>query len=90
MNRLIIIQGATASGKSSLALSVAKELKVPIISADSRQFYKELSIGTAKPSDEELLVAEHYFVNTLAIHELSDTSAVFLKSARIKIDHLFS
>jgi tRNA dimethylallyltransferase len=90
MNKLIIIQGATASGKSSLALSLAKELKIPIVSADSRQFYKELSIGTAKPSDEELLAAEHYFVNTHSIHELTLTSAGFMKSARNKIDHLFS
>ena len=90
MNRLIIIQGATASGKSTLALSLAKELKLPIISADSRQFYKELSIGTAKPSDEELLAAEHYFVNTHSIHELTLTSAGFMKSARIKIESLIS
>lgn len=90
MNRLIIIQGATASGKSSLALSLAKELNVPIISADSRQFYKELSIGTAKPSEEELLEAAHYFVNTHSIHELTLTSAGFMKSARNKIESLIS
>lgn len=90
MNRLIIIQGATASGKSSLALSLAKELKIPIISADSRQFYKELSIGTAKPSDEELSEAAHYFVNTHSIHELTITSAGFMKSARSKIESLIA
>ena len=45
MSNLIIIQGPTASGKSSLALSIAQELNAPIISADSRQFYKELKIG---------------------------------------------
>lgn len=90
MNRLIIIQGTTASGKSSLALSLAKELKVPIISADSRQFYRELSIGTAKPSDEELSAAEHYFINTHSIHDLTLTSAGFMKHARIKIESLIS
>ena len=50
MSKLIIIQGPTASGKSSLSLEIAMKLGAPIISADSRQFYKELSIGTAKPS----------------------------------------
>lgn len=90
MNRLIIIQGATASGKSSLALALAKKLNLPIISADSRQFYKELSIGTAKPSAEELSSAKHYFVNTHSINELSLTSAEFMKSARAQITSLFA
>ena len=90
MNRLIIIQGATASGKSSLALALAKKLNLPIISADSRQFYKELSIGTAKPSAEELSSAKHYFVNTHSINELSLTSAGFMKSARAQITSLFA
>ncbi len=90
MNSLIIIQGATASGKSSLALSLAKELNAPIISADSRQFYKELTIGTAKPSNEELRAVKHYFINTHSIHESSLTSAGFMKSARKEIDSLMS
>ncbi len=90
MNRLIVIQGATASGKSTLALSLAKKLKLPIISADSRQFYKELSIGTAKPSDLELLAADHYFINTHSIYEQTLTSAGFMKSARMKIEFLIS
>ena len=51
---LIIILGPTAVGKTSLAIKIAKEKKTEIISCDSRQFYKEMSIGTAVPSDEEL------------------------------------
>ena len=90
MSSLIIIQGPTASGKSSLALSIAQELNAPIISADSRQFYKELNIGTAKPSNEELHAVKHYFINTHSIHELSFTSAEFMKAARKEIKSLMS
>jgi len=90
MSSLIIIQGPTASGKSSLALSIAQELNAPIISADSRQFYKELNIGTAKPSNKELHAVKHYFINTHSIHELSLTSAGFMKAARKEIKSLMS
>ena len=90
MNKLIIIQGPTASGKSSLALNLAQQINAPIISADSRQFYRELSIGTAKPSPKELSMARHYFVDTHSIHELTLTSAGFMKAARLKITELFN
>tara|TARA_Y100001933_G_C18957687_1_gene546715 strand:+ start:35 stop:949 length:915 start_codon:yes stop_codon:yes gene_type:complete len=90
MSSLIIIQGPTASGKSSLALSIAQELNSPIFSADSRQFYKELNIGTAKPSNKELHAVKHYFINTHSIHELSLTSAGFMKAARKEIKSLMS
>ena len=53
-NILITVIGPTAIGKTSLAIKLAKHYNTEIISADSRQFYKELSIGTAKPSNEEL------------------------------------
>ena len=59
---LVVIGGATASGKTGLAIEVAKYFKTAIISADSRQFYREMSIGTAKPTAAELAAAPHHFV----------------------------
>ena len=90
MSKLIIIQGPTASGKSSLSLQVALKLGAPILSADSRQFYKELSIGTAKPSTKEQGLVDHYFVDSHSIHDLTITSAEFMKLGRQKIAQLFN
>ena len=66
---LVVIGGATASGKTGLAIEVAKHFKTEIISADSRQFYREISIGTAKPTAAELAAAPHHFVGNLSIHD---------------------
>ena len=66
---LIVIVGPTAVGKSALALEISKKLKGEIISADSRQFYRELSIGTAKPSPSELAEIPHHLINMLSISE---------------------
>jgi tRNA dimethylallyltransferase len=66
---LIVIGGATASGKTRLAIAVAQHFKTEIISADSRQFYREMSIGTAKPTASELAEAPHHFVGNLSIHD---------------------
>ena len=66
---LIVVGGPTASGKTNLAIQLAQHYKTVILSADSRQFYKEMSIGTAKPNPEELAAAPHYFINTLSIQE---------------------
>jgi tRNA dimethylallyltransferase len=66
---LIIIAGPTASGKTSLAIDIAKHFNTVIISADSRQFYKEISIGTAKPTIQELNSVQHYFINSHSITE---------------------
>ncbi len=66
---LIVIAGPTAVGKTAAAIELAKHYKTVIISADSRQFYREMSIGTAKPSDEELAAAPHYFINSHSITE---------------------
>ncbi len=65
--KLIVIVGPTASGKTSLSIKLAKKFKCGIISADSRQFYKEMSIGTAKPTSFELEEAPHFFINNLSI-----------------------
>jgi len=64
---LIVIAGPTAVGKTALTIKLAKVFKASILSADSRQFYKEMNIGTAKPTEEELAEAPHYFINSLSV-----------------------
>lgn len=64
-----MIAGPTASGKTSLAIEVANDYHTEIISADSRQLFKEMSIGTAKPTADELAQAKHHFVNHISIHD---------------------
>lgn len=80
MQQLIVIEGPTASGKTSLGVALAKALNTVILSADSRQFYKELAIGTAKPSAEEMQGIPHYFVDSHSIHD-PVTSARFEREA---------
>jgi tRNA dimethylallyltransferase len=67
--KLICILGPTAVGKTAISIALAKHLHTHIISADSRQFYKELSIGTAKPSANELAEAPHHFIGHISIHQ---------------------
>ena len=85
---LIVIAGPTAIGKTSLSIKLAKELKTEIISCDSRQFYKELSIGTAIPSKEELREIEHHFIQNQSIEKRCNI-ADFEKNAIKKIESLF-
>ncbi len=66
---LLCIVGPTAVGKTALCVDLAKYLHTEIISADSRQFYRELSIGTAKPSVEEMQGIPHHFIDTHSIHD---------------------
>ncbi|MFI5163342.1 MAG: tRNA (adenosine(37)-N6)-dimethylallyltransferase MiaA [Sphingobacteriales bacterium] len=66
---LIVIAGPTAVGKTAVAIELAKKLNTEIISADSRQFYREMAIGTAKPSPEELAQAKHHFIDSHSITE---------------------
>jgi tRNA dimethylallyltransferase len=66
---VIIIAGPTAVGKTAFAIAVAKLLNTHIISADSRQCYKEMDIGVAKPSEAELQEVKHYFINSHSIHD---------------------
>jgi len=65
-----VLAGPTAVGKTELSIQLAQALKTVIISADSRQFFWELNIGTAKPSQEELAGAEHFFINSHSISEV--------------------
>ncbi len=62
---ILVLVGPTASGKTALALSIARKISVEIISADSRQIYKYLTIGTAKPSEKELHQVPHHFIDLL-------------------------
>ncbi len=67
--KLIVIVGPTAVGKTDLAFNLARRLETEIVSADSRQFYRELEIGTAKPEQSMLDQVRHHFINTLSITE---------------------
>ncbi len=66
---LIVIAGPTASGKTKVAIKLAKYFDTEIISADSRQFYREMEIGTAKPTETERNEAKHHFVDFMSIHD---------------------
>ncbi|MCB0435907.1 MAG: tRNA (adenosine(37)-N6)-dimethylallyltransferase MiaA [Flavobacteriaceae bacterium] len=86
---LIAIIGPTAIGKTDLSIKLAKHFQTEIISADSRQFYKEMSIGTAVPSTEELAQAKHHFIQHISVTN-SYTVGDFEKEALNKLDELFN
>lgn len=88
MNYLITIIGPTAIGKTSLSIALAQHFGCDIISCDSRQFFKEMRIGTAVPSDEELESATHHFIQNKSIFE-NYTVGDFEKEAIAKLDELF-
>ena len=71
---LIVITGPTAVGKTALCLDIARHFGIPIINADSRQIYRELKIGTASPSDEQLRLVPHYLVGTLSLYDYYSAS----------------
>ncbi len=68
-NKLIAIIGPTAIGKTAMGIQLAQHFKTEIISADSRQFYKEMTIGTAVPNKEELTAVKHHCIQHISIHE---------------------
>ena len=86
---LVVIVGPTGIGKTALSIKLAKKFNAEIISADSRQFYRETEIGTAKPDNEELAAAPHHLINTLSIHD-NYSVGDFEKEATSIIDQLFS
>ena len=71
---LIVITGPTAVGKTDLTIELARHYHTPVINADSRQIYRELCIGTAAPSEEQLQQAKHYFVGNKSIHDYYNAS----------------
>ena len=70
MNYLLTIIGPTAIGKTALSIELAKYFNCEIISCDSRQFYKEMEIGTAVPSNIEKAEVPHHFIQNKSIHEI--------------------
>ncbi len=85
---LLVIIGPTAVGKTALSIELAKRLGTEIVSGDSRQFYQEMSIGTAKPTEEELAMVPHHFINNRSIKEYY-SAGDFEKEALEKIEELF-
>ena len=71
---LIVITGPTAVGKTDLCMEIARRFDIPIINADSRQLFRELRIGTASPTPEQLAKVRHYFVGTLSIGDYYSAS----------------
>lgn len=87
-NKLIVIVGPTAIGKTSLSIELANYFGCEIVSCDSRQFFKEINIGTAVPSAQELAQAKHYFIHNKSIFE-NYTVGDYEKEAIATIDDLF-
>lgn len=85
---LIVVVGPTAIGKTALAIEIANDFHCEILSCDSRQFYREMSIGTAVPTETELSHAKHHFIHNKSIVE-SYTVGDFEKEAIAKLDDLF-
>ena len=85
---LIVVAGPTAVGKTAVAIKLAQAFRTEIISADSRQVFKELTIGTAKPSEAELALVSHHFINTHSITDDYD-AAQYGRDALALIAKLF-
>jgi tRNA dimethylallyltransferase len=88
LNFLVIITGPTASGKTTAAIETAKYFKTEIVSADSRQIYSELSIGTAVPSASELAAVKHYFIQSHSIFENYNASRYEAEAIEV-LENLF-
>jgi tRNA dimethylallyltransferase len=86
--KLVVLVGPTAVGKTAAAITLALQWHTEIISADSRQIYKELEIGTAKPSEDELSKVRHHFVNCKSIEEVY-SAGLFGRDAMERIKQLF-
>jgi tRNA dimethylallyltransferase len=87
--QLIVIGGPTASGKTSLAIDLARHFGTEILSGDSRQFYQEMQIGNARPSSSELAAAKHHFVADRSVLELL-TAGRFAEEALARLETIFS
>jgi tRNA dimethylallyltransferase len=81
--KLIIVQGPTASGKTALSIALAKQFNTEIISGDSRQFYQEMIIGTARPSIEELKTVKHHLISSHSVIDEFNTSDFSIKAREI-------
>ena len=82
-NTLLVVAGPTAVGKTALSIRLARQLKTEVISADSRQFYKELTIGTAAPSADEMAGVRHHFIGHLSVFDYYNVSMFEQEALRI-------
>ncbi len=89
MKSLIVILGPTGIGKTDLSIDIAKEFETEIISSDSRQIYKELKIGTAVPTDEQLKKLKHHFIGNKSIYDYYNASMFELEVLEV-LNELFS
>ncbi len=87
--KIIAICGATASGKTALAIEIAQKYKTEILSFDSRQCFQELNIAVAKPTTEELQKIPHYFINSHSINQ-NVNAAIYEKYALEKLENIFA
>lgn len=87
--KLIIVLGPTAAGKTDYSLDLALRYESPVISCDSRQIYKEMSIGTAVPSESQLSLVRHYFIQTISVQDYYTAGKYELEAVRL-IEDLFN
>lgn len=85
---LVTVVGPTAVGKTQVSIRIAQQYNTAVVSADARQFYKEMKIGTATPGDMELQMVPHYFISHLSVQQ-SYSAGDFEKDAIAKLDELF-
>jgi tRNA dimethylallyltransferase len=89
MKKLIVVLGPTAVGKTAYAISLAKSLGTEIISADSRQIFKELNIGAARPTEQELALVPHHFIASATIQQ-EYSAGRFEREALARLEELFN
>jgi tRNA dimethylallyltransferase len=85
---LVIMTGPTGVGKTQLCTDLASAFDAPVLSADSRQMFREMKIGTAVPSAEQLKKVKHYFIGNLSIHDYYNASMFEMESISL-LDELF-
>ena len=85
---LIVVAGPTAVGKTDLSIKLAQHFNTVVLSADSRQFFREMNIGTAKPTPEEMQDVAHYFINSHSISEEYNAGQFEVDALKI-LEHVF-
>lgn len=86
--RLVVLYGATGVGKTELSIALSRRYNAPIVSSDSRQVFREMRIGSAVPSEDELAAAPHYFIHDRSIHD-NFSAGAYEKEALCLLDKLF-
>ena len=88
-NKLIVVTGPTAVGKTELCIDIARHFNTPVINADSRQIYRDMTIGTAAPTPQQMAAAVHYNVGILNINEYFSAS-LYEQMVMTQLDDIFS